>query len=646
MIMKRILIYCFLLLFIQSEIIAQPKANLKVPTMPDQKARMANLQNQWEAVQKSPPQIGVRDCFLFLLDALDTKFLQPKDIQYVLKLVQARMISNPAAGKSYGNIFWGWHETGFDIGDGNNIEFCMQYGMPIKFLFNDRLSEENRKTLDEIFTLGLKGCRNQEVRISYTNIYLMKIWNFAAYGQVYHNAAITEEGRKYFDQWLYHVSRYGNREYDSPTYCGVDLESLLLINLFITDPDIKAKAKDALTFFMNDLSSHYNPKAGILAGAHSRDYNRVFSRDLLEEKYFNPLLGSKNTNLQLFNELCLATLKEIGLSTDQKKWMNQKNRFIVQRWDSLAQSFACDFVANKFSMASSNQAYSPDDKPFVMYLSSTKKPAMPNIAFVMEGRDDHYGTWGATGMGDKMKHLMPPNYPANGGWGKTRHLMPFMQSAQNKNEMVMLVSGMKDHNCIKDYLNSTIILPDYLDEIWLGNKKITKPDVGANISLDETQTFFARFEDVVFAFRFLYSNADKITLPLLYNDGFQYISSREKFPLQHNAALRLTLQHPNNGKADIAIWWKAEEGVTNDKMFARFRKNVLEAAVNVQSDKNVLEVTVQTAAGKLGVKADLLTKKRLEYYHPVPLPVDFLFNINGTEIGKPVMGKYAQMQNK
>ena len=643
--MKRVLLY-LLLLIIHSGMFAQTQPNLKVPAMPDQQARMTNLQHEWEAVQKAPPQLGVRDCFLFLLDALDTKFLPPKDIQYVLQLVQARMITNPAAGKSYGNIFWGWQETGFDFGDGNNIEFCLQYGMPIKFLFNDRLSEENRKTLDEIFTLGLKGCRNQEVRISYTNIFLMKIWNFVAYGQAYHQPEITEEGRKYFDQWLYHVSHYGNREYDSPTYCGVDLESLLLINRFITDPDIKAKAKDALSFFMNDLSAHYDPLAGVLAGAHSRDYNRVFSRDLLEEKYLNPLLGRKNTNLHLFHQLCLSTLLEIGLSYDQKTWMNQKNRFIVQRWDSIPNAFACHYVGNKFSMASSNQAYSPDDKPFVMYLSSMNIPEMPNIAFVMEGRDDHYGTWSAMGMGDKMKHLMPPNYPANGGWGKTRHLMPFMQSAQNKGEMVMLVSGIKDHNCIKDYLNSTIILPDYLNEIWIGDQKIDKPAVGAKVSLDETQTFFARFEDVVFAFRFLYSNADKTVRPILYNDGYQYNPNRENFSMKNNAALRITLQHPSNGKADIAIWWKAEEGITNDKMFARFRKKILDAAITVQSDKNVLDVSVQTTAGKLGVKADLFNKKRLEYYNPVPLPTDFLFSINGTEIGKPVMGKYTQLQIK
>jgi len=44
--------------------------------------------------------------------------------------------------------------------------------------------------------------------------------------------------------------------------------------------------------------------------------------------------------------------------------MNRKNRFIIQRWKSWPIRFACDFVGNKVSIASSNQAYSPDYKPF------------------------------------------------------------------------------------------------------------------------------------------------------------------------------------------------------------------------------------------------------------------------------------------
>lgn len=637
--MKKSLLFVLLAAFTVFSANAQSGANHKIPAMPDPEMRKQTLEHEWAALQQTPPQLGVRDGYMFLLDALDARFLNSQQIEWVLKLLQTRIITDTSA-RSYGNMYWGWNETGGDVGDGNNVQFCVQYGILIKILFDDRLSPEAHEILDQIFDLALKGVRIHEVRISYTNIYLMRIWNMVALGQVYKQQSVVEEGRKFFDTWLNHVARFGNREYDSPTYCGVDLESLLLIHRFSTDADIKSKASDAIRFFLNDLCSHYHESGGFLGGAHSRDYNRVFSRDLLEEKYMNPLLGKANTNNHLFHQICLSELQEIGLTPRQKELMNRKNRFIVQRWDSLANAYACDFVGDKVSIASSNQAYSPDDKPFVIYLSSSRIPEMPNIAFVMEGRDDHYGTWGYEGKGEKMIHLMPANYPANGGWGKTRHLMPFMQSAQNKGEFVMLVLGEKDHNCINNYLNSTIILPGAFDEIWIGNKKIKVPEIGSNLVLDDTNTLFARYEDVAISFRILWDNTDKSVKAALCNDGFKYESHREIFQFKHNEALRLTLRHPDNGKAQIAMWWKIEEGIKNNADFMKFRKQVLNAPVMVDQQNGIMDLIVTTPSGKLGVKTDVANKKRLNYYNPVPLPADYLFNVDGVEIGKPVMETY------
>jgi hypothetical protein len=637
--MKRIILILCLLGALQIKLLAQDKVANQIPRMPDLAARQATLERDWAALQNNPSKLGVRDVFLFLVDALDAWFLKPEQVEWALKLVKTRIIADPSA-PSYGNFYWGWTETGDDVGDGNNVQFCVQYGVLIKLLFDDRLSPEARKTLDQIFELATVGIRNQPVRISYTNIYVMRIWNLVALGQIYKKSSVVEEGRKLFDIWLNHLAQFGNREYVSPTYCGVDIESLLLIHRFSTDADIKAKAKDALRFFLNDLCSHYNERGGFLGGAHSRDYNRVFGRDLLEEKYMNPLLGRKNTNNHLFHQLCLTELQKIGLTTQQKKLMNRKNRFIVQRWDSLANTYACDFVGNKVSIASSNQAYSPDDKSFVIYLNSPRIPEMPNIVYVLEGRDDHYGTWNADGKGEQLKHLMPANYPANGGWGKTRHLMPFMQSAQNKGEFVMLVSGERDHNCIKNYLNSTIILPNAFDEIWIGNTKIEVPQPGNKATCDETNTITARFEDVAIAFRILWNNADKGSKAILYNDGFKYVSSREAFQLKHNEALRLTLQHPNDGTAKIAMWWKVEEGIRSDADFLRFRQSVLKAPITINDKNGIIDIAVLTPSGKLGIRTDIANKKRLDYYNPNPLPANFLFNVNSVEIGRPILKKY------
>jgi hypothetical protein len=584
-----LILFCILFVF-QLKLSAQSTIS-EIPRMPNPEARKARMQAEWVALQQSPPRLGVRDCYQFLLDALDTRFLSDQQTEWVLKMVQTRVITDKNA-PSYGNMYWGWNETGGDVGDGNNVEFCVQYGILIKILFDDRLSAEARKTLDEIFEFALHGIRDQKIRISYTNIYLMRIWNMVALGQVYKQPSVVEEGRKLFNIWLDHVAQFGNREYDSPTYCGVDLESLALIRKYSTDEDIRTKAADAINFLLTDLCSHYNQRGGFLGGAHSRDYNRVFGRDLLEEKYMNPLLGGENTNTHLFHQICFSILNETGLSAQQNELMNRPNRFIVQRWDSIINSYSCDYVGKKVSLASSNQAYSPDDKSFVAYLSSERVPQMLNIAYNMEGRNDHYGTWSAEGMGEKMKHLMPANYPANGGWGKARHLMYFMQAAQNKGEFVMLAAGEKDHNCINAYLNSTIILPHAFDEIWIGNKKTTAPEAGGKVEFDDTNTFFARFEDVVISIRILWDNAGKNTKMALYNDGFSYQPKRENFRMASNKGLRLTLQHPDDGKGAIAMWWKVEEDITSEADFSNFRQKVLKTPVFINEKDGIIDVAV------------------------------------------------------
>lgn len=626
-------------IFSASFVSAQNSSLYKIPAVAHPAKRMEMLKQQWDGLHKPIPQVGVRDCFLFILDALDTKFLTQDELLWTINLVKTRVITD-SSKPSFGNMYWGWTETGGDVGDGNNVEFCVQYGILIKLLFNDKLSEKPRAALDDLFASALNGVRRQPVRISYTNIYVMRCLNLMALGQIYKDARAMDEGRKAFDIWLKHISNYGNREYDSPTYSGVDLESLLLMYQFIKDPIIHQKASDALGFFLTDLSSHYNPLGGYLAGAHSRDYNRVFGRDLLEEKYFNPLLGKQNNNNQLFNQVCFSILKQHGLSKTQIELMNKPGRYIQQRWDSLPHTFASDFHGKKFSIASGNQFYSPDDKSFVMYLSSKKIPEMPNIVYTMEGRNDPYGIWQSENWGEKYKDRMIANYPANGGWGKTRHLMPFMQVTQNKNEFVMLVLGEKDHNCIYDYVNSTIVLPNYFDEIWLGNKKIKLPEVGSSVAFDETKTFFARFEDVAIAMKILWDNAYETEKASLYNDGYKYVSHREAFNLKHNEALRITLKHPNTGKGNIAMWWKVEEGIDSDAKFNIFRNTVLKAPVLMTTTQGILDLQVQTSSGMLGLKTDLGKKFRLGYYNPQPLDTNILFKVDDKDWGKIIMKKY------
>ena len=63
----------------------------------------------------------------------------------------------------------------------------------------------------------------------------------------------------------------------------------------------------------------------------------------------------------------------------------------------------------------------------------------------------------------------------------------------------------------------------------------------------------------------------------------------------------------------------------------------------IKTENGLLDVAVLTKAGKLGLRADLPNKKRLAYYNPQPLPADFLLNIDGVEIGKPILEQFKSV---
>ena len=611
-----------------------------IPTVPDPEIQLERLKGSAPNESSRLPDIDVRGGFRYLLNAMQRDFLTPQQVELVLKRFRKSVITDPAAGQHFGNVHMGgirngWDNAGLETTDGNNVFFSVRAAVLIKLLYDEKLTPEARKDLDWFLDFTLNGMRSLPVKVSYTNIHLMKTWDLVAVGQIYGRADVLEEGRDCFRQWFSLTAKSGVREFDSPTYAGVNLESLALLRKYSTDAEIKQMAETAIDFILTDLCSHYNPLAKSLNGAHSRDYNRPFARDLLEEYFLIPLLGGKNRNNDLFGQLCFISLQEKGLTDQQKELMDRKNRLIYQRWDGLPGAYTCDFRGNKFSMATSNRTYGPEDKSFVVYLSSPRVPDMLNINYIMEGRDDHYGTeWN----GDKMKHLMPPNYPKNGGWNKSRHLMYFMQAAQNKGEFVMLAAGKKDHNCVKDYLNSTILLPDAFDEIRFGHLTIAAPEVGGEVSFDETNSFFARFEDVAVAIRVLWDDAEPGTKMTLHNDGYRYVPHREHFEMANNKGLRLTLRQSTS--AAIAMWWKVEEDINSEAAFTDFTNKVLDTPIEVKADGGVIEVAVHTQSGKLGVKADLIGQQRLEYDNPSPVPKDFLLLVDGMELGKPILQKH------
>jgi hypothetical protein len=82
---KYILIGLFYALILQ--LLAQIQSS-DIPRMPNPAALNATMEREWTALQQLPPGLGVREGLMFLLDVLDARFLKPKQIDWVLKVVR------------------------------------------------------------------------------------------------------------------------------------------------------------------------------------------------------------------------------------------------------------------------------------------------------------------------------------------------------------------------------------------------------------------------------------------------------------------------------------------------------------------------------------------------------------------------------
>ncbi len=106
--MKKLIIFLLCLSTAVQHAHAQINKQYIIPSMPNPEARKKNIEQEWTLLQSATPGLMVRDCFLFLIDALDTRYLKPEQVEWLLKLVQTRVITDTAIKENYGNIYWGW----------------------------------------------------------------------------------------------------------------------------------------------------------------------------------------------------------------------------------------------------------------------------------------------------------------------------------------------------------------------------------------------------------------------------------------------------------------------------------------------------------------------------------------------------------
>ena len=544
-------------------------------------ASPADLDRSWRGIEARQPGQSSRDLIAFALACAATD-QHPERAEAALSLA-AEMQDRDPASPTFGNLRWYLRDAHPD--DLNAVEFCMQQAVLIWLLHPDRLTGAAHAELERLLRFGLEGVRRHRVRETYTNIYLMKCWNLIALGECLSDAAAAAEGRAALASWWQLTQTNGIAEYASPTYYGVDLDSLGLLAKHAPDAGSRAIADAAIRALWTDVAANWFEPGQRIGGAHSRDYDYLTGHGYLDSRLRSAgwMSGRPDRALEiLFAESpapCPADLRAT--------FSGQRPRVVVRRWGSALEQTAVHYVGRDFSIGSAGSGYGPEDKVLVVNFPGGPSTVVGN--FVMDGRGDAYGV---------RKEV------TGGGHMKAHHLRAFVASAQRGPEVLLLAADdaatMKSGSVTNPTrtLQSHFVFPAGA-EVWFGDRRPPAPAAGAAAEVPAGETVFLRTNGVAVALRLLVARATAGgDAPVRWiADGAAHGASRLTCTLAEGTPA---------APGSVALWTRAAEGL-DDAGFAAFRRAAQAEKASASGTGSVVDVSING----LRVCADVKRRKRI-----------------------------------
>lgn len=415
---------------------------------------LRKLGRQWERLFEPELKKGasIVEVAAFALNAAAAGYRQER-LETALNWIERNINRSKRNANTYGNIFW--YNGDKVVNDSNAVEFCLRQTLPIWILYRDRLSPKAEASLREIFDLGMEGVKRHSVKLSYTNIILMKIANLIMLGEYYEHPELARMGYDLFEEWLIYTYHNGLCEYLSPGYYMVDLQNLSLIYRFTKNPAVRKMATVALEYIWTDIAVNWYQPSQRLGGTHSRDYDRLYGHSIIDQLVAEmgwSDLGEEKKPITSVMDLfpLLGPFAEIG-----RYVTSPLPRFVYQRWGEADYQRAAHYLGSNFSVGSADSNYNNMDKtPLVINLGGGYRT--PVINFFMDGREDYYGL---------------KRNPVKSGHLKALHLKPFLSSVQNDGEVLFLASVKDNTENNASKLESVITLPSD-SEIWLDRRRL------------------------------------------------------------------------------------------------------------------------------------------------------------------------------
>ncbi|HUU42398.1 MAG TPA: hypothetical protein VMX57_01375 [Planctomycetota bacterium] len=186
------------------------------------------------------------------------------------KCLRYQDLRDPAS-PTYGNFFWYTNWT--EVIDPNAVSFMAPHFWRIWTRHRAKLRPDTARTLEARFPLILNGLMKQPwCHWAYTNIFLLTIAGRLMISSITGDDAARDETVRQWEEWIEKTSRFGIPEFNSPSYAGVDIFSLLDMREAAPDERMRREIEHALEYFFLELFLHYHPATGLLTGAFSRAY--------------------------------------------------------------------------------------------------------------------------------------------------------------------------------------------------------------------------------------------------------------------------------------------------------------------------------------------------------------------------------------
>ena len=594
-----------------------PAAAPSPPGSPADRAEMIRYaakggEGTWKKVANPPDSLSSREIFTYAIALAEAN----QNLDRLEKLFEtaARMQDRDPKSKGYGNFRWSWVNPA--VMDYNAVEFCMQGGALLWLRHRDKMSEPARKQLREILDFAAEGCLRHKVREGYTNIAIMNAENLILLGEGLDRKDAADEGYARLDRVYANTLANGICEYGSPTYYGVDLDDLVLLEAFMKREDGRKKVRALLDLFWTDIAMNFFPPSERLAGPHSRDYDYMRGRGILENHLWTagwitgeirgstaaiwPALGRWQPPAALYKESA-----------------TKFPRLIRQVWGTQPLQFRTHYLAPDVTLGSSAANYHNMDMPLTVDLPGPVD--YPRCYFIPDARHDPYG---------KVKIQ-----EGKGPHSKTLHLRPFWTAAQRKADALGLVLY-QDEDMTKagKTLESHFVMPRDVDGFWIGDQPVTlKAGAPATFPLKDGQALVFRKGSAAVGVRIVWAKAvgGMEATAAFVDDG------------NASGVVRLTVTHYDAQEpaasvlgAGAAMWVRMGSGLASDAAFAAWRKSFASAKVDAATDARHIVLKAAGTDGPLQIET---TCPKGENTRVDPPPARCVLEVDGKDIGRAIL---------